>query len=162
MGGADLWMSSGKVALNISVCRSSLDGIPGEPTSRRMSGSKPMSNMRSASSRTRWRTLLRPTWRRALWGGASSGRTSGGTGAHLSSADHVQQASRSPAQHVAALLDLPHLVAGVHASVDHHGPHAGPAKTPHGSMPAPLQFSPAPLPAPLTQRRTSGPPGKSG
>lgn len=47
------WISLGNVALNISVWRSPALGIVSWSTMRRICGSNPMSNMRSASSRTR-------------------------------------------------------------------------------------------------------------
>lgn len=47
------WISLGKVALNIMVCRMPLGGIVSCSTIRLICGSKPMSNMRSASSRTK-------------------------------------------------------------------------------------------------------------
>lgn len=47
------WISLGKVALNIMVCRMPLCGMVSCSTMRLIWGSKPMSNMRSASSRTR-------------------------------------------------------------------------------------------------------------
>mmetsp|Transcript_22701 Transcript_22701/g.63829 ORF Transcript_22701/g.63829 Transcript_22701/m.63829 type:complete len:350 (+) Transcript_22701:140-1189(+) len=56
---ARFWISVGKVAENKSVCRDSLAGI--SATSRRICGSKPISSMRSASSRTRKRAPLSET-----------------------------------------------------------------------------------------------------
>lgn len=47
------WISLGKVALNIMVWRTPLGGIVSCSTMRRIWGSKPMSNMRSASSSVR-------------------------------------------------------------------------------------------------------------
>ena len=50
-------MAAGHVALNMAVC---LDSLPGHMDMMyRTSSSKPMSSMRSASSRTRWRTFPR-------------------------------------------------------------------------------------------------------
>ena len=54
---ANRWISFGKVAENINVCRSPDMGMPSRSTTRRICGSKPMSNMRSASSRIRCKTL---------------------------------------------------------------------------------------------------------
>ena len=48
------WISLGKVALNISVCLFPVTGILSCSTILRIWGSKPMSNIRSASSRTRY------------------------------------------------------------------------------------------------------------
>lgn len=47
------WISLGNVALNIMVWRMPLGGIVSCSTMRLICGSKPMSNMRSASSRTK-------------------------------------------------------------------------------------------------------------
>lgn len=52
------WISLGNVALNISVWRSPALGIVSWSTMRRICGSNPMSNMRSASSKTRNLTKL--------------------------------------------------------------------------------------------------------
>mmetsp|Transcript_44291 Transcript_44291/g.73469 ORF Transcript_44291/g.73469 Transcript_44291/m.73469 type:complete len:216 (-) Transcript_44291:442-1089(-) len=54
---ASRWISRGKVALNMKVCRSR--GMSSCSTMRRICGSKPMSSMRSASSRTRYVTRRR-------------------------------------------------------------------------------------------------------
>mmetsp|Transcript_28034 Transcript_28034/g.95563 ORF Transcript_28034/g.95563 Transcript_28034/m.95563 type:complete len:302 (+) Transcript_28034:105-1010(+) len=50
---ASLWIASGNVALNSSVCLLALGGMSLCCTMRRTCGSNPMSSMRSASSRTR-------------------------------------------------------------------------------------------------------------
>jgi hypothetical protein len=54
------WISFGNVAENISVCLSPVLGITSSCTIRLICGSKPISNMRSASSKTRY--LKYPKW----------------------------------------------------------------------------------------------------
>jgi len=62
-GDTDLWISSGNVALNMSVCRADFTGMPGESTNFRISASNPMSSIRSASSRIRYCTAHKSTWK---------------------------------------------------------------------------------------------------
>mmetsp|Transcript_19937 Transcript_19937/g.40618 ORF Transcript_19937/g.40618 Transcript_19937/m.40618 type:complete len:214 (-) Transcript_19937:1094-1735(-) len=63
---ASFWISFGKVALNMSVCRVSLVGMPSCSTTRRICGSKPMSSILSASSSTKKRTLASETLPRSI------------------------------------------------------------------------------------------------
>mmetsp|Transcript_24684 Transcript_24684/g.53242 ORF Transcript_24684/g.53242 Transcript_24684/m.53242 type:complete len:209 (+) Transcript_24684:901-1527(+) len=63
---ASFWISLGKVAENMRVCRSPVRGMFSRSTTRRICGSKPMSSMRSASSITRWATLASETLPRSI------------------------------------------------------------------------------------------------